>query len=396
MTVHVAERDERDRFVAPSRKSALITAHVPRGTPDPETTLRAQLGDTAVGQVFVFAADRGALDRISQAAAAVCPGAQVSGCTTAGQIGRDGYEDEDTVVVALPRRHFAVASVMIEALDAISPQALIDQLVQTRVALAKAHPDKPYGFGFLLIDGLSLREDAVAAAIAPAMGTWPLFGGSAGDGFRFQRTHIAHQGRIERNAAVLTFVATDCRPHVFSLDHLEPTDQRMVVTGADPERRIVKEINAEPAAREYARIVGKDPDQLDEFTFAAHPVVVRLGDTHHVRAIQRVNEDGELVFFAAIDEGMVLTTARAVNLADHLDDEMTRIAGRGGDVMGVLACDCILRRIEASQMQATRQVSDVLARHGVVGFSTYGEQIGPIHVNHTMTGVALLRPDGQP
>ena len=49
----------------------------------------------------------------------------------------------------------------------------------------------------------------------------------------------------------------------------------MVVTEADPERRLVREINAEPAAREYARLVGKDPDQLSPFTFAAHPVVVR-------------------------------------------------------------------------------------------------------------------------
>jgi hypothetical protein len=29
----------------------------------------------------------------------------------------------------------------------------------------------------------------------------------------------------------------------------------------------------------------------------------------------------------------------------------------------------------------------------VIGFSTYGEQIGALHVNHTMTGVAIYAPE---
>ena len=43
---------------------------------------------------------------------------------------------------------------------------------------------------------------------------------------------------------------------------------------------------------------------------------------------------------------------------------------------------------------SVRAISEVLSRHSVVGFSTYGEQIGPMHVNQTMTGVAFYAPDG--
>jgi tRNA 2-selenouridine synthase len=84
-----------------------------------------------------------------------------------------------------------------------------------------------------------------------------------------------------------------------------------VVTGADPARRIVHQINAEPAALEYARILGKDPAQMTPFTFAAHPVLVRVGGQHYVRSIRQVAENDELVFFSAIDEGLVLTLAEA-------------------------------------------------------------------------------------
>ena len=113
------------------------------------------------------------------------------------------------------------------------------------------------------------------------------------------------------HAAVITLVRTACDVRVFSLDHLSPTETRMVVTAADPETRTVFEINAEPAAREYARILGKDPMQLTPLTFASHPVLVRLGGQYHVRSIQLMDERGNLVFFSAIDEGLVLTAGRA-------------------------------------------------------------------------------------
>ena len=369
----------------------LTTLQIDWQQPNLTQTLRDQLAPIDPAHVFVFAVGREALTTICAAADDAVAGLSITGCTTAGQIGEDGYEDVDSIIIALPKAHFATRSVVLDDLQDIDPQTLVDRLVQERTQLSGQNPDKPNGFGFLLVDGLSRQEDILAASIAPGMGEWPVFGGSSGDGTRFEQTYLAHGRNIHSAKAILTFVRTDCETRVFSLNHLEPTDRKMIVTSADPEARIVKEINAEPAAREYARIVNKDPDQLDEFTFAAHPVVVRLGDTHHVRSIQRVNEKGELVFFAAIDEGMVLNVATPYDIAEHLDKELTEMASGRGQV-DVFACDCLLRRMEASQNQRVRAVSDVLSRNRVVGFSTYGEQIGPLHVNQTMTGVMLVNP----
>lgn len=371
----------------------LITIHVPTDISDPAQYLTAELAGRDWAHVFVFSPDKGTLKQVADGVAAVCGDAQVTGCTTAGQIGTQGYTGDDmSIVIGMPASHFASHTVKIGDLDNLNPQDMVDALVQARTALTEAHPDKPSGFGFLLVDGLSLREDELAATVAPALGAWPIFGGSAGDGDRFVETWLAHDGTLSTGSALLTFICTACETRVFSLNHLEPTERRMIVTKADPEKRIVKEINAEPAAREYARMVMKDPDQLDEFTFSANPVVVRLGDTHHVRAIQRVNENGELVFFAAIEEGMVLNVAEPKDIAPHLDTELKKLKA-GRDDVEIFACDCLLRKIEAEQTQATRALSNVLARNRVVGFSTYGEQIGPLHVNHTMTGVMLVAPD---
>ena len=100
---------------------------------------------------------------------------------------------------------------------------------------------------------------------------------------------------------------------------------------------------------------------------------------------------GELVFFSAIDEGVILTITEPRDLASHLASELARLR-EPAEPAAVLAFDCILRRIESQEKQMTTQVSALLRQNGVIGFSTYGEQIGPMHVNQTMTGIAFYPP----
>lgn len=359
---------------------------------DAAATLARGLGPGPFACVFLFISPEADLAALAQNLPAAFGATPVIGCTTAGEITGAGYVEGEIVAAALPSRLFAVAPILIPDLGQIDAQGLIGQLIRDRQAMARLRPGWEGEFAFLLVDGLSVREDELTSALARGLGPVPLFGGSAGDGTRFQATFILHGGRILQNAAVVTLIRTAARVKVFSLDHLRPTEARMVVTEADPARRVVRGINAEPAAREYARILGKDPGQLTTFTFAAHPVVVRIGGAHHVRAIQQVDANGDLVFFSAIDEGVVLTLAEPQDMATHLSAELANLRGQGA-APAILACDCILRRLEALEKQKTGELSALLRTHGVVGFSTYGEQVNSMHVNQTMTGVAIYPPD---
>ncbi|MCV2865482.1 FIST N-terminal domain-containing protein [Albidovulum sediminicola] len=371
----------------------VASAHAPSGAPDALERIAAQLGPGPFALILLFAASEAGPLALPARASSVFAGTPVIGCTTAGEISSQGYCEGEIVALALPSQHFAAESILIEDLHRLEAEHLTGLLIRARQRLARAHPDWQGEFAFLMVDGLSIREDELAAAIAPGLGPVPLFGGSAGDGTRFRETFVFHDSRALQNAAVLTFVRTACPVKVFSLDHLQPTRTRMVVTEADPARRIVRQINAEPAALEYARLLGKDPAQLTTFTFAAHPVVVRIGGRHHVRSIQRMLPNGDLVFFSAIDEGLVLTLAEPSDMVDHLAGELRRLA-EPGPPAAILACDCILRRIEAQDRQMFGRISDLLRDNRVVGFSTYGEQLGAMHVNQTMTGVAIYPPLG--
>ena len=78
-------------------------------------------------------------------------------------------------------------------------------------------------------------------------------------------------------------------------------------------------------------------------------------------------------------------------MARHLERELAKLASKAIPE-AIIACDCILRRIEAEEKQMYGQISNILRDHRVIGFSTYGEQLSAMHVNQTMTGVAIYPP----
>lgn len=370
----------------------LRVAQVDCRHPAPLDSLTGDLGDGPFALVILFVSPQADFAAISRDAARRFGVADVVACTTAGEIGAQGYQDGQIIALGFPSHLFSASVLPIHNLTSLDDAAIFDKVIRRRLQLLQDAPDMAHEFAFLVVDGLSLSEEHLTDVLASGLGPMPLFGGSSGDGTEFQQTWVSLNGQILANAAVLSMIRSHCEARVFSLNHLTPGDQRFVVTAADPAARIVREINAEPAAKEYARLLGKDPNQLDPFTFAAHPVVVRVGDTHHVRAIQKVNDQGELVFFSAINEGMVLSLADHQDMVQHLDQTLQAMS-QPGRPHQILASDCMLRRIEASQNQQIRALSDVMVRHRVVGFSTYGEQYGALHVNQTLTGVLLRLPE---
>ena len=175
----------------------------------------------------------------------------------------------------------------------------------------------------------------------------------------------------------------------FRTQHFVQSDKRMVVTRADPVRRVVHEINGKPAAREFARLVGLQITELTPMIFATHPVVVRIGGQYFVRSIAKVNEDESLTFFCAIDEGIVLTIAKGVDMVENLERAFEQVRADVGPPQLVLGCDCILRRLESEREGIKDKLGRIFVDNNVIGFATYGEQFNSMHVNQTFTGIAI-------
>jgi hypothetical protein len=318
---------------------------------------------------------------------------QVIGCTTAGEITPVGYMDGTLTGFSLSATDCRVRTVCVTGLAGNTPDAGYCAAQAALAALGESGqaPDADNTFGLLLIDGMCGHEEIVVSTMHWAMGNIPLLGGSAGDDMRLKNTFIYHDGAFHRNAALLALVQTTRPFRAFHAQHFIGSPVKMVVTRADPARRIVHEINAEKAADEYARIAGLPPGAVTPETIAERPLMVKIGREFFVRSIQQVLPCGSLVFYSAIEQGVVLTLAERQDLLGHLDGLFADITADLGPPDLVIGFDCVLRSREAERHQIRHQAGKILSDNKVIGFSTYGEQFSAMHLNQTFTGVALGR-----
>jgi hypothetical protein len=285
-------------------------------------------------------------------------GIQVVGCTTAGEIGPDGYRERGLAGVSFSAEAFTAVSGYIDHLQQFEisgGQALGQRLLQ-ELELKAPQANVENSFALMLIDGLSMREESVARVLQGAIGDVPLTGGSAGDGLDFGRTYVYVDGSFRSDCASLTLITTPLPFTVFKTQHFVATDQRMVITEADSARRVVTEINGLPAAQEYARLLGVDERELTPGRFASSPLVVLIDGNNYVRSIQGVNSDGSVTFYCAIEEGLVLRVARGVDLIENLEEAFAAIRSKIGPPQLVIGCDCVLRRLEIVQKRLEDRV----------------------------------------
>jgi len=317
-----------------------------------------------------------------------CP---LIGCTTAGEIlSSIGYSNGGIVGISIFSSELKVHSRLIYPLDQFQMQKSKELAVSLRGELALANNfNKEKMFGMLLIDGLSMMEEQVAASLFGHLEGVPIIGGSAGDNLDFKETFVFANGGFHSNAAVFTLFETTLPFRTFRVQHFKPSETRLVITESDAATRTVYEINGVPAAEEYAQAVGLELADLSSQIFAAYPVMLRVGGEYFVRSIQKVNDDGSLTFYCAIDNGLVLTVASGIDLLDNLQKNIASLRKELPDMQLLLGCDCILRRLELIQHDQLEQAKDILEEVNFFGFSTYGEQYNGIHVNHTLTGFAL-------
>lgn len=325
-----------------------------------------------------------------------CPGLNYAACSTAGEITHAGLAEKQIVAVLFPEDRFCVVAQRIGSIREGGFEGIVSQVSEAKSRfLSRQRRDGRVGeFALCFIDGLSFAEESVTAALHWGLDDIPLIGGSAGDDMSFRETSLILNGDAGDDCAILLLFGTDTPFHIFKTDNFIPTSDKLVVTQSDPARRVVVEFNAAPAAEEYARTIGMDPASLSPMSFASHPLVVRVGGEYFCRSVQKVNPDGSLSFYCAIDDGIVMTVAEPTGMARTTKNAFDEVRNRIGDIDIVLGFDCVLRQVDARNRQVTQILSRIYRDNNVVGFNTYGEQYISMHLNQTFTGIAFAAPKG--
>jgi hypothetical protein len=316
-----------------------------------------------------------------------CP---LIGCTTAGEISTLGYQEGGIVGASLSSNELRVHRHILSPLSqfSMSEAGEMASVIRENLLLVKGFK-REMMFGFILIDGLSMLEETTITSLYTSCEGIPIIGGSAGDGLDFQKTYIYDDGQFKSDAAVFAVFETTLPFRTFKTQHFQPTETKIVITGADPKRRIITEINGEPAAVEYARVLKLEQNELNPTVFSENPLLLRIGGEWYVRSIQKANADNSLSMFSAIEEGLVLTIGKGVDIITNFVDQMTLFEKEITQNRFFVLCDCILRQLELKSRGIMGEINGVLGGYSAIGFSTYGEQFNSIHVNQTLTGVVI-------
>lgn len=340
------------------------------------------------GLVLVFSSDAKLLIPLSQDLAKGLPeGCRIVGCSSAGEIGPGGYCAGTVTALGFPAASFRAEVCILERQEHIPVTEWMGQLRACRTSFAQ-NPDRA-AFGILLADGTARHEDVLVATMDAAIPGIPVVGGSAADGLRFGRTCQVVDGTEYPGAAIFLLIETVFTIAEVTFAHFSATRQCAVVTEADPQNRTILQLNAEPAAEEYARMTGIPPERLTPPEFARHPLLLRMGRRIHVRAIRGVTPQGGLELMSTIEAGTILRLGRVEGLTQGFADTVMRLPR---EPLMIVGFDCILRRLALERAGMAREMSELYRRFNVAGFSTYGEQHNGMHVNQTFVGMAIMAP----
>ncbi|MBI1333249.1 MAG: hypothetical protein GC165_10255 [Armatimonadetes bacterium] len=309
---------------------------------------------------------------------------KVVGCTTAGEIGPSGFTNSS--ITGMSFSGDVRADLYAIDLQDCSGEA---HRIGQAIADKPKSSDAERSFAVLLVDGLSLSEEHLVAALYQELGEVPIIGGSAGDDLKFEKTYVFSDGKFQSGMAVFTTIATHHAFQTVKFQHFEPTPNPLVVTASDPAIRVVKEINGLPAAEVYAAELGVSVEDFNSTLFASHPLILELSGEVYVRSIQSANADGSLTLFCAIEDGVILSVGRALDPMETARKAFDKVAAQIGRPQLTIGSSCILRRLEFNEKNINGPMSEIYLMNNVVGFNTYGEQWDAVHVNQTFTGIAI-------
>jgi hypothetical protein len=352
------------------------------------------------------------LERLEKALADKFADIPLIGCTTAGEITPVGFLEGSITGVSIRSDKLKSKAVLLPLDDLTGDQVRIahkslyeqmmgqdfcDTAVCTYPVCDEGQCEGLKGFAFLLIDGLSNMEERVMGALSEVLSALPLVGGSAADDDRFEQTQIYYEGQFHTNCAVLSLVCTSLPFYLFKTESFEGTDRRLVITEADAANRKVTEINGLPASTGYAEAAGIDESELSFDFFANNPVAVKLGGDYFIRSITPSKEaysselSKGLRFSCAIDEGVVLSMAKSTDVVENLSSAFDVMREEIGEPLLTLGFDCLYRNAQYRKEAKTGEIAGLMQENKVIGFHTYGEQYGSLHVNQTFTAVAFGR-----
>lgn len=354
---------------------------------------------------FLFAGPAHDLKLALTIARRMSDGAQIIGCTTAGELTEKGLLHGGIAVLLIASRGGAASaySAGLRANPGGVASTLQAGVAEARRAAAGAgHRQQTT---VVLTDGLAgTGERLVDALHERNSGGAQIVGGAAGDEGRFSATHVGAGEQASDDAAAALHVFEHA-PWGIGVNHgLRPTTKQMRVTKANG--NVVHEIDGKPAFEAYKRHAAERGVTLTRENASPYLIGNELG-IHFFEKIARaraplsVGADGSLTCAAEIPKGSLVSILDGepncmIDAARSAAEEARERLGSNG-AAGVLLFDCVCRGMILKD-QFAREIEAVRSVFGdipIAGFLTYGEiakYAGRLDGWHNATAVVAAVP----
>ena len=320
---------------------------------------------------------------------------RVLGAAAGRVIGATGFKPEGVAGVHLAPGRFAAMETLLDDVAAMALPELRGRVQALRRELDAIAGTRAHRFAVLLVDAEARCEERLAGVLGMELTGVPLIGGSAGDlyfnplGHPPGSTRLLFQNQGRRGAAILCLIASESPVAAFCHNHYMPSSKKMVITEADPTRRLVREIDGRPALEVYAKACGFRKVPRESSEFSPFPLMIRIGGHYYARGMQRIYADGALEFACALEPGLVVALGRPGDMILSLEEMFAAMRQRIGSPALVIGVDCAARTALMQREGLSEGIEALLRRHQVVGFSSLGEQFNTVHANNSFTCLGI-------
>lgn len=320
---------------------------------------------------------------LSQALQAACPQALVSGCSTAGEISREGVDDDHVVLTGV-RFESGAPMLATTELQGMDDSHAAGARLGAHFASTAVHTVIVFGQG-VQINGSALIN-GLREALPPQVA---VSGGLAGDGGDFQRTFtLSNDGASERQIVALGFASPQLRFRHGCFHGWRPFGPVRRVTRSAG--NVLYELDGQPALEVYKRYLGEYASGLpgSGLLFPFQMQDTSTASDGLIRTILGINEaDGSLVLAGDIvrDGFLRLMHASTDSLVEGAQSAAESVIGQGPgqgggdpgatDSLAILV-SCVGRKLVmgARVDEEVVAVAEVFGRKAMItGFYSNGE-----------------------
>ena len=236
-------------------------------------------------------------------------------------------------------------------------------------------------------------EELVLDTVACAIGDRkiPVVGSSCGNEECARNTYVSYNGEVYSSAALYMFIHNrHGRTVVLKQDMFEPKRTVFTATSVDLKKRIIYELDGEPAAMQLARHLHYElyelGDHIDDYGLGR-----MVGDEIYTTDIAKITKEKGLEMFASVYGGTRLCLLERDRYNACLSDLIASIRRKIPIPRFVMYINCISLTKYYEKIKWLNVFSVGMATIAPIyaGFSGYGEQLGRININKTLLAIAF-------